>query len=237
MPGIRVHELRVADEGRWQFRDSLLTWCPVNRYGFTSTFDPFPAYAHDRRAAELAAAYVTGRCVPLWDVDLYLADREEVSRSNGHSNIHEGHYEGGEWVKHRSGMIMLGGKRIPPHPAMTRHLVGHEYGHNVAYMLNSLRDDVKHLGSTEGLERDYAKVRGLPEASVHHGEGGSWHDSACEIMACDFRILLLGVETEFWPHPGIPRPEDVAGLMNWWADARGRLAEVCSAALANETAA
>lgn len=220
---ILIHDLHVAGQGRWAFRDSALTWCPVNRYGFTSTFDPFPAYAHDRAVAEAAAAHVTGCCPPLWDVDCYLADREEDSRSNGHSNIHEGHYEGGEWVKTRSGMIMLSGKRIPPHPAMTRHLIGHEYGHNVAYMLNSLRGE-KHLASTDDLYGEYAKARGLPESSVHHGEGGTWHDSACEIFACDFRILVCGIELEFWPHPGISRPEDVPGLAGWWDAALALLA-------------
>jgi len=231
MAEIRVHELRVAEQGRWQFRDSALTWCPVKRYGFTSTFDPFPAYAHDRAATEAAAAHVQGCWPPLWDVDCYLADREENSRSNGHSNVHEGHYEGGEWVKFPAGMIMLGGKRVPPHPAMTRYLVGHEYGHNVAYMLNSLRDGVKHIASTDDLEREYAQVRGLPDGSVHHGEGGNWHDSACEIMACDFRILVCQVETEFWPHPGIPRPEDAGGVAGWWRAASARLDEARSAAL------
>ena len=53
---------------------------------------------------------------------LYIANREEVARSNGHSNIIEGgHYEGDEWViDPRRGLIMLSGKRVPPHPAMTK---------------------------------------------------------------------------------------------------------------------
>lgn len=226
MPQIRVYQIRVAEEGRWQFRGSALTWCPPYRYGHTSTFDPFPAYPHQAADAGRAAAHVAGCCPPLWDVDCYLADCEEDSRSNGHSNIHEdGHYENGTWVKDEpSGMILLSGKRIPPHPAMTRYLVAHEYGHNVEYMLNHVRG-ARHTPGCDELEREYAVMRGLPAASVHHGEGGTWHDSACEILACDFRITVCDVEAEFWPHPGIPRPEAVPAVRGWWDEALRQLAQ------------
>lgn len=233
MAEIRVHELRIPEQGRWAFRDSALTWCPPQRHGYTSAFDPFPAYPHDLGHVRAAAAAASvSRCPPLWDVDVYVADREEISRSNGHSNVHEGgHYEGDDWVKDTpSGMIMMGGKRIPPHPAMTRHLIGHEYGHNVAYMLNSLRGDCKHVASADPLYRDYATARGLPGSSVHHGEGGTWHDSACEIFACDFRVMVLRAETEYWPHPGITRPEEVPALWEWWSNALERLAAARKAA-------
>jgi hypothetical protein len=66
---------------------------------------------------------------------------------------------------------------------------------------------------------------------VHHGEGGTWHDSACEILACDFRILVTGMEAEFWPHPGIPRPEMVPALRDWWDAALARLADARAARL------
>jgi hypothetical protein len=230
MAGILVHDLHVAEEGRWQFRDSALTWQPEGR-GYSSAFDPFPAYPHDLDHVRGAAADIAaGPCPPLWDVSVYVADREETSRSNAHADIHEGRYEDGEWVKRTSGVIVLSGKRTPPHPAMTRALVAHEYGHNVAYMLNSLRDGVKHLSATSDLERDYARARGLPESAVHFGEGGTWHDSACEILACDFRLLVLGVETEFWPHPGIERPEKIPALRQWWDAARAALGDARASA-------
>jgi hypothetical protein len=223
-PRIHVRDVRVAEEGRWEFRDSELTWQPPQRYALSSKFDPVPCYPHDRAAAEQAAAHVQERCPPLWDVDCFLADREEIARTNGHSALDEGHYEDGGWVKDRRGLIMLSGKRIPPHPAMTRYLVAHEYGHNVVYMLNSLREE-KHAASTDALCREYAKVRGLPESSVHHGEGGTWHDSCAEILACDFRLLVCDAEPEFWPHPGIPRPEDLLAVRAWWLTALVRLGE------------
>jgi hypothetical protein len=170
-PRLRIHGVRVAETGQWEFRESALRWYPPQRYALGSKFDPMPCYPHDFTVAERAAAHVQECCPPLWDVDCWIADREEIARTNGHSALDDGHYEDGEWVKERRGFILLSGKRVQPHPAMTRYLIAHEYGHNVAYMINSLRDEGKHAASTEPLEREYAKVRGLPGSSVHHGQG------------------------------------------------------------------
>jgi hypothetical protein len=221
---IIVHELDVMAAATWGFDQGVPTWTPT-RHGYRTTFDPCPGYAHDldevRRTAERVEAHVP----LLWPIDLYVADREPTARSNGHSNIHEGgHYEGDEWVKDSpSGLILLAGKRIPPHPAMTRYLVAHEAGHNVEWMLVSLREGVKHLHDG-WLLREYAALRGLPDSSLHHGECGTWHDSATEIFACDFRILVCGVEVEFWPHRGVPRPDGLPQVVDWWTDAIARLA-------------
>jgi hypothetical protein len=118
----------------------------------------------------------------------------------------------------RRGIIFLCGKRVPPHPAVTRYLVAHEYGHNVEYMLNIARG--AQSAWDEALSIEYAQVRGLPDSTLHHGDGGNWHDSIHEIIACDFRILVCETEVEFWPHAGIARPEHVPALAAWWAEAR-----------------
>lgn len=213
-PHLTVSSLSVMENSVWTFRNGGPQWHP--KFSFTWTnFDPFPAYPHSFVVVEEAARYIERRCLPIWNVDLYVADREEVSRSNGHSEVHEGgHYEGSEWVKDEpEGLILLSGKRIPPHPAMTHYLVTHEYGHHIHFMLNHLRG--KHAQDDEPL-REYLKVRGLPvEQHMHHGEGGTWHNSGHEILACDFRIVVGKVETDFWPHPGIPYPDSPA-LDEWW---------------------
>lgn len=222
-PSIVVRPLDVMAEATWHFRDSQPTW-RHHMHGSVATFDPFPGYAHDLDVVQESAELVQGRCPPLWDVDLYVADREEVGRSNGFSNVHEGgRYVDGEWSKGPpNGLIVLSGKRVPPHPALTRYLVAHEYGHNVEWML-------EHLHGSKGLHSgavvaEYAKVRGLP-APVHHGSGGRWHDSATEILACDFRVIVCEVETGFWPHPGVARPEEVPALAEWWAQALDEMAK------------
>ncbi len=218
MPDVTIHELDVMREANWSFRRSEPV---VHRapYSSSGAFDPFPAYAHERRPVADAVAHVIERCPPLWNVDIFLADREEAGRSNGYSDIAEPqHYDeaDGCWVRDTpAGLIMMSGKRVPPHPAMSRYLVAHEYGHHVEWFLEHARG---HRLRSGAIVAGYAKMRGL--ASVHHGSGGRWHDSVDEVFACDFRIVVCDVETEFWPHPGIPRPEDCrAPVRDWWADA------------------
>lgn len=220
---VTVEAVQVARDGDWSFRDSGLSWRPPRRWSHVAAFDPFPCYPHDPEVTRETAAHVARCWPPLWDVAMYVCDREETSRSNAHSHlIDTGRHADGEWVKETpSGVVVLSGKRIMPHPAMTRHLVAHEYGHNAAWMLNWLRGQTRYPSDCTGLYADYAAVRGLPESSLHHGEGGTWHDSATEIFGCDFRLLVCGVEPEFWPHPGVPRPEGLPALHAWW-DAAGK---------------
>lgn len=228
MAEIVVRHLSVPAEAEWSFRDSTARW-KHHDHGSIATFDPFPAYPHDRATVDAAVAVVSSSCPPVWNVELFIADREEVGRSNGFSNIHEGgHYVDGEWTKDNpTGLIMLSGKRIPPHPAVTRYLVAHEYGHNVEWMI-ALGRGAKHAHAPE-FASEYAKVRGLGDEHLHHGAGGRWHDGVHEVMACDFRILVCEVEAEFWPHHGIARPEDVDGLRGWWAEEVENLAATATA--------
>lgn len=216
MAAITVQPLNVNREGDWSFRDSALNWSH-GQFGVRAAFDPFPAYPHDLGTVMDTVAMVSGVCEPIWNVELFIADREEVGRSNGFSNCRSGdHYDEGEWVKAPpTGLIMLAAKRVPIHPAVTRYLVAHEYGHNVEWMLNHYKGGHEHLYDDTTID-EYAEVRGLGPEHMHDGEGGTWHDSAHEIFACDFRILVCDMEAEFWPHKGVPRPEQVSGLSDWW---------------------
>lgn len=128
-----------------------------------------------------------------------------------------------------AGTIVFSGKRIPPHPALTRYLVGHEYGHQGERMINVARGGEQ--SARYAFMGAYAQVRGLDADSVHDGSGGRWHDSAIEVLACDFRILACDVETDFWPHPRVPRPEEVDGLAGWWKEA---IADVVAATKSTE---
>lgn len=218
---LTVRHLAVMTEATWSFRDSVPTW-RSGQFGSSGTFDPFPAYAHDLAVVEETARMVAERVPPIWNVNLYVADREEVGRSNGYSNVFDGGHYGDDdkWVKDPpTGLIVLSGKRVQPHPAVSRYLVAHEYGHHVEWMLNEVRGHGLH---SDGVVAEYAKYRGLPDDSVHHGSGGRWHDSVTEIFACDFRVVVCDVETDYWPHPGIPHPRDRSlphDLFGWWAQA------------------
>lgn len=48
-----------------------------------------------------------------------------------------------------------------------------------------------------------------------------------EVLADDFRILAARVETEFWPHPGVPHPRSQRGLQRWWHHQLAALREAC----------
>lgn len=179
----------------------------------TTDVDPFPAYPHD---IELVRTTLH-RVMEIWpaesDLVVSVADREEPERSNAHST-YETYYEDEEFTGY-TGHIFFSGKRIPPHPAMTRHLVGHEYGHNVEWWLERRNPECK--TGCGCVIKDYAKVRGF-DLGVHRGNGGRWHNSLSEIFACDFRILMCGLEAEYWPHGNIARPEDVPDLLDWWTN-------------------
>lgn len=217
MPSVTVTPLNVMAESRWDFGAPGPTWQhPVTGYGSRAVWDPFPCYPHDQATALAAVRTVTAACPPLWDVYVMLADREDTGRCNAWSHTAtSGHYEGDDWVPDPpAGLIMLNGKRIPPHPAVTAHLIGHEYGHQAEWMINQAAGRGIHDGA---VSAGYTDVRMLQPAADRHAAGGDWHSSVHEIMACDFRILVCGLETGYWPHPGIPRPEDVPGLDMWWA--------------------
>jgi hypothetical protein len=217
MPLVTVEPLQALTASCWDFRSGTASWAHPVFGGARATWDPFPAYAHDATAARAAAHHVQSVCPPPWPVTVYLADREETARTNGFSYTHDtgGHFDDTGWVKDSpAGLIMLPGKRVPPHPAVTAYVIAHEYGHQVECMVNYAagRPQLHDPAAAEG----YRLLRGLPETARHRGSGGTWHDSVHEIMACDFRIMACGIEEAYWPHPGVPRPESVPGLDEWW---------------------
>lgn len=226
MPQISVHPIDVMKDSVWSFEDGRPQWRhPKHSYALSATFDPFPGYPHDIELIRKTAKLVEQVCPPLWDVEMYVADREERGYTNAFSSVKVSY---GEDDGPTLGFVMFSGKRIPPHPGMTRHLVGHEYGHNVAYMLSRVRGE-KNVHDQAWM-KDYAKMRGLPKSSNHHGNGGTWHDSVREVFATDFRLVVCGLEKEYWPHLGVPYPRQTVDLAVWWEVALQELREYRPAA-------
>jgi hypothetical protein len=188
------------------------------------TVDPFPCYGHSADLARTTLETVAAAFPINHDVVVYLAPFESVVRTNGetsrqfiydYSPDRDPNAES-DWAI----QITLWGKRIPPMPAMTRYLVAHEYGHATAYHI-AAELPIPRIGRnapepSEKLYPAYRELRGLNEATEHRSGGGTWHQATAEIFANDFRVLVAGVELEFWPHD-CPRPEAVPGLAEWWA--------------------
>lgn len=190
-------------------------------YDRTVQVDPFPAYAHDVTLVEQMLLKVTHAFPFAEPVAVSIMPYEGTDHVNGHCEIIYD-YKGKQKDLYPWGAsIVLWGKRIPPHPAMTRYLVAHEYGHAVDMAI------ARSLGfkDTDKLRKQYTQLRPVaPRGRLTYG-GLTWHRSVGEIFANDFRILVCGVEPEFWPHPGTPRPEGNRKLLEWWQDQTAKAIE------------
>lgn len=180
----------------------------VKDKGYTrqENVDPFPCYAHSPDLVR-RTTNVLDQVMPLdGRTDVYLPAWEATGRTNGHASPMS------NWDKEDTefgAMIVLSGKRIPLHPAMTRYLVSHEYGHVVQFWVEQTHK-LKNLCSA------YVKdIRCYKQHPDSYG-GKTWHASPGEIFANDFRIAACEIETEFWPHEGFVHPSDMPVVNQFW---------------------
>jgi len=188
--------------------------------------DPYPCYTHD---IELVKSLVN-ECVGAFPLTgtrtaYYVLSHEDIERVNG-TTFCDSLYKG----KAREAFcqcgcdrkvefyplatyVVLSGKRTPIHPAMTRYLVCHEYGHmvwnHVSRMLNYSESDESKLYDL------YMRLRGVTDY-VKRYTGSKWHRNPGEIVANDFRLIFTNQEREFWPHD-IPHPEETP-IVDWWRE-------------------
>ena len=219
---IDIIEFKYERDARWGFGAAFPVFSiPDGDWKHGESVDPYPCYAHDAALVHHEAE-VTAAVFPLpADVHICIFDREGPSRTNGFTRIGTFYNHGGS-VKKWEATIVLYGKRIPPHPALTRYLVSHEYGHAVAEHLRRVVGTPCECGNPDcsrnydesKLYREYEKLRAFKSPEFYGG--GTWHASVSELFANDFRIIVAGSETEFWPHPGFPRPEELPAVREFW---------------------
>ena len=211
MNDLHVIEIRDADLC-WPFNENGPAFSAVDgNYTRSEKVDPFPAYAHPVELVRGELGRTAGLFPLDMDVYVYVSHFEDVARTNAHASPgYDYNAECGDDGKYpmSTGTIVLSGKRIPLHPAMTRYLVSHEYGHLVEYRLTK----------AGLLDMDsYCELRGIPKEQPPYG-GRNWHLTRGEIFANDFRVLVAGREKEFWPHE-VARPEALPELRKWWKKA------------------
>ncbi len=151
-------------------------------------------------------------CSPL---TIWNSPYETKGRTNGLSERTkiEGKWQGSDhYVDTFDAHIFLSGKRIPIHPAMTRYVVAHEFGHQVQWWLAAA------LGMPyDTLLKEYTEFRGIPYEE--NNQGPNWPLASAEVFACDFRILVAGIEVEYWPHRGVTHPLSYYDEnKTWWTE-------------------
>jgi hypothetical protein len=213
---IEVVEL-TRDDVVWPFHG--VPYIKVGgKYERREEVDPFPCYTHDAGLARELAAYIDSLWYIPFKVNIHLVPFDSPARTNGWATMSALDYGSdgkcNSWVAD----IVLCGKRVPIHPAITRYLLGHEPGHVVEDAIAYGRGLVP---DTRAILPEYAALRGLTYSNAYGG--GRWDSNVGEMLANDFRILIAQLETEFWPHPGIPRPEDCPQIIDWWQTERQKM--------------
>jgi hypothetical protein len=160
--------------------------------------DPFPGYAPDYDRVCDEVRHVESRFPLGINVFYHCMRHEMIYRSNGAADL-----TGNE------GWVALSGKRIPIHPAITRSLVAHEYGHIVFRMI--------HRRAGQDFFNQYLSIRQIDYFDSLRPR--SWHMNFEEIAVNDFRILMCDRESEYWPH-NCPHPTEVAELKPFWRKLR-----------------
>lgn len=185
-------------------------------WGHHDKVNPAPAYAHDLRAVEVELRHLQTVAPLPFPMKITVLSHDFLSGTNGHyyNDYYYNHDTGIN--EYAVGNIVLCGKRIPIHPAMTRYLVAHEYGHGVQYYLERVRDM-----KTDSLRALYIE-QCRPDATQAYGPG-KWHTNVGELIANDFRILVAKRELEFWPHDLYARPEANPAVVAFWNEVQEQL--------------
>jgi hypothetical protein len=197
----------LLGEARYGFHDSEPYYQIENgKHPSTVKVRPAPGYSHDLELVK----QVFAKCEHRFRLDLrptvFVLKHDSPVGFNGEMKaLHVWDSQPDQFHRYlQTPKIILYGKPIPPHPAVTRYLVGHEYGHAVsrhlAYRMTTPSDDSDFLAG-------YAEMRGIEIVPDDHYGPGTWHRQPTEVFANDFRIVVAGLEPDFWPHAGIPHPQ------------------------------
>ena len=209
----RIKLLR-SDELNWDFSSKNPTFklvTPNCKYpSWIQGVDVKPAYTHNLELVEKEVEKVE-KLFPIKFKPYYFINPFDTeSRTNGYADKNT-IYNDNERTTFDS-IVVLHGKTIPIHPAMTRYLIAHEYGHCVDNWICYCKNYASEKSVTQ-FDIEYAKIRRV-ELSSDYGPG-KWHKNIGEIIANDFRICVCNSEPEFWPHE-IEHPHNHKDINDYW---------------------
>jgi len=218
-----------------------------NKRAYSTKVYPTPAYSHDINQVKSILKEcrdIAPLCAPVTVNVLGVIDKRLV---NGWAQQQWEHYkchtpddcqcdviiekEDGTKVKRGTrnwdGVIALSGRTTEIHPAITRYVTPHEYGHIVEEALGLIRygdqTGVSNFGGR--LLEDWAKVRGVEYPSTKAYGPTTHHLMPSEIFANDFRFMC-NFETDWWPHeeivPALGK-RGTAKAVRWWDEAISEL--------------
>lgn len=181
---------------------------------------PRPAYPHSAEAVRRHLLHVES----LFPVErrplVYLPSYDSSISNRNAATFEEGLYNEPVDEHNRAvtaSYFVMYGKGTPIHPAVTKYLVAHEYGHVVAEVLAHAWSESS--DPRPSFMRHYAELRGMKDLPRNYGLA-QWHKHPEEVFANDFRILVAGLDADWWPHEA-PHPHSLPNLKLWW-DARAQ---------------
>lgn len=185
-------------------------------YGSSAKVDPFPCAAHNPKIMRQHVKETTAKFPIPAPVYWVVMPFEAESRTNAWASsgdIYKNDHPKAYNKYGIEGYITFSGKRTIVHPAMTKYLVAHEYGHIVDYYISARG---RQAGEKDHywFRKAYAKMRGIKYNDSYGG--GKRKDSIAEVIADDFRIAVAGVDTDFYVHT-CTHPLKSAKVKKFWA--------------------
>lgn len=210
----------VEPKLRWSFDDkgpTILIGKETKGYSRSEQVDPVPCYPHNLDTVKETLTICESKFPTKEPIHVYVTSHEGLGRTSAWTDGNISYQEKddmGNWDRPAPHpYIVLFGKRTPIHPAQTRYLVAHEYGHVIDTLLAYKR--YKTPDPTIQQDEEYEKLRGIIKQD-YYGPG-TWHLDPGEIFANDFRIAVCNIEPEFWPHD-VPHPYDSPQVIQWWEE-------------------
>lgn len=189
----------------WNFQHNSSPYFSIQSlfksYPDSINIDPFPCSTHNMDLLKKHVTEVESKFKIHAPVRWIILPFETTCHTNATAYHYAIYNDKKPKLKERycfEGFVAMSGKRTIVHPAMTRYLAGHEYGHMVDYWITAQMNKGKEHANENTFRRLYAEMRGLPFGGGYGG--GRWIDNIGEIIADDFRIAVAGIDEDFYEH-------------------------------------